>query len=303
MNFARPSSVRDDVRGSVAMAAGNMLLIANDTLVKLAANQLPMSQVICLRAVVATIFLLSMVRLATGPLPRPSPILAVRAVLEAGASFSYLYALQLIPIGELAGLQQIIPLAVLAGAAIVFRERIGWRGWLAALVGLCGALLIIRPGMAAGGAGIAGAGALLAALAVVFQVARDLLTRAIPMQWPPAFVAGTSQIAMVIGGLCFAPFDPWVLPAPGLLVQIVASALFLAIANAWLVIAMRAGRIAVVGPFRYAGLIAALLSGYLVWGQFPDAVSLIGSAIIATSGLLSLWQSRRPILSRTESPP
>lgn len=283
---------RDDVTGILAMASANVLLIVNDTLVKLAADQLPMSEVICLRAIAATLFLLGSVRVMFGTVPRPTRVLGARAALEAGSTLSYLYALQMIPIGELAGLQQIIPLAILAGAAVVFRERIGWQGWIAAAVGLGGALLIIRPGMATNGAGITSAGAILAASAVVFQVSRDLLTRALPPVWPPAFVAGTSQIAMVLCGLALAPFDHWVLPQPILLAQIAASALFLAIANAWLVIAMRSGRISVVGPFRYVGLIAALASGYLVWGHFPDTLSLVGSAIITASGLFSLWQSR-----------
>ena len=304
MNEPERQGARGDLLGIVTMAAGNTLLIANDTLVKLTADQLPMSQVICLRAIAATAFLLILARVTSGRLPRPTKPLLVRAVLEAGTSLSYLYALQMIPIGELAGLQQIIPLAILVGAATVFRERIGWQGWLAALVGLGGALLIIRPGIAAsGGAGIAGAGALLATLAVVFNVTRDLMTRAIPMQWPPAFIAGTSQVAMIVGGLCFAPFDNWVQPTPILSLKILVSALFLAIANAWLVIAMRSGRLSVVAPFRYAGLIAALISGYFVWGQFPDALSLTGSAIITASGLFSLWQTRAVRAQVSARPP
>ena len=298
MTTARESGRRADLIGIAAMASGNALLIANDTLVKLAADQVPMSEVICLRAVAAAAFLLLAVRFTIGALPHTAPLLWARALLEAGASFCYLYALLLIPIGELAGLQQIIPLAILAGAALVFRERIGWQGWLAASVGLGGALLIIRPGVGGGSVGVAGAGALLAGFAVVFQVARDLLTRALPPLWPPAFIAGTSQIAMIAGGLALAPFDAWVWPSPRLGVEIVTSALCLAIANYWLVIALRTGRIAVVGPFRYAGLIAALVSGYFVWGQFPDRISLIGSAIITASGLFSLWQSRRRAVNK-----
>ena len=219
MTAARETNKRADLIGIVAMASGNALLIANDTLVKLAADQLPMSEVICLRAVAAAAFLLLSVRWTLGVLPRSAPLLWGRAGLEAGASLCYLYALQLIPIGELAGLQQIIPLAILAGAALVFRERIGWQGWLAACVGLCGALLIIRPGFGASGAGVAGAGALLAGGAVVFQVGRDLLTRGLPPGWPPAFIAGTSQLAMIFGGLAFAPFDHWAWPSPWLMAR------------------------------------------------------------------------------------
>ncbi len=292
-------SARADLIGIVAMAAGNALLVVNDTFVKLAAGALPMSEVIFLRALAATALLLLAARIALpkgAPWPRLSRPLIVRGLFEVGASFAYLYALQLIPIGDLAGLQQIIPLAILAGAALVFGERIGWQGWAAALVGLAGAMLIVQPGAGSAGASIGALGATLAALAVVFQVIRDLLTRALPSDLPPAFVAGTSQAGMIIGGVCLAPFDAWSIPGAAPLLQILSAAVLLAVANNWLVTAMRSGRIAVVGPFRYAGLLAALASGWLVWGEFPDTLSLVGSAIITASGLASLWL--RPGLTR-----
>ena len=282
-----------DVVGIVAMAGGNALLIANDTLVKLAAGSLPMSEVIFLRAVATATMLLLVARVMAGPLPRPDRAIVVRAVLEGATSFSYLYALQLIPIGELAGLQQLIPLAILVGAALVFRERIGWQGWLATLVGLIGAALIVRPSSAEG-AGITAVGAALSVGSVVFSVARDLMTRGLRGVWHPAFVAGTSQLAMIAGAVCLAPVDRWSQPSPLLLGQILASSAFLAIANTMLVVAFRSGRLSVVTPFRYAGLIAALLSGYYVWGHLPDPIALAGCAIISACGLFSLWQSRQP---------
>jgi drug/metabolite transporter (DMT)-like permease len=290
---AEASAPRADLVGIAAMAGGASLLMINDTFVKLAASVLPMSEVIFLRAVAATALLMVVARLqlaAGAPWPRLTGALIVRGGFEVACSFAYLYALQLIPIGDLGGLQQVIPLAILAGAALVFRERIGWQGWAAALVGLAGALLIVRPGASATMGANAALGVTLAVLAVVFQVVRDLLTRALPNNnVPPAFVAGTSQAGMIVAGLCLAPFDGWSMPAPLPLVQTFGAAVLLAIANIWLVIAMRTGRIGVVGPFRYAGLLVALASGWLVWGEFPDAVSLAGSGIIVLSGLASLW--------------
>ncbi len=294
MNNSERQGEKNNLIGIGAMAGGNVALIINDTLVKLAAEALPMSEVIALRATLATILLLLFARLTTGPFPRFTGRLFVRSLLEAGTSFSYLYALQLIPIGDLAGLQQIIPLAIMAGAAVVFRERIGWKGWLAAFVGLCGAMLIIRPGGDVQAGSISGAGVLLAGVAVAFQVARDLLTRALPARWPPAFVAGTGQIAMLVGGLGLSFVEPWQQPSLQVASKIGVTAMFLSLGMALLVVAMQAGRIAVVSPFRYVGLIAALVSGYLVWGQFPDRWSLIGSAIIVASGLFSVLQGRKP---------
>jgi drug/metabolite transporter (DMT)-like permease len=290
---ALASASRADLVGIAAMAGGASLLMVNDTFVKLAAATLPMSEVIFLRALVATTLLMLVARMqlpADAPWPRLTRALIVRGVFEVACSFAYLYALQLIPIGDLGGLQQIIPLAILAGAALVFHERIGWQGWAAALVGLCGALLIVRPGASAMTGANAALGVALAVLAVVFQVVRDLLTRALPNNnVPPAFVAGTSQAGMIIAGLCLAPFDAWAMPSLVSVAQTFGAAVLLAIANIWLVIAMRTGRIGVVGPFRYAGLLVALASGWLVWGEFPDALSLAGSGVIVLSGLASLW--------------
>ena len=289
-----------DLTGMTGMAVGNVLLIVNDTLVKVAASHLPMSQVIFLRAVVAATFLLSVYRYTApsgAPWPAFSPALLWRALLEAGTSFSYLYALQLLPIGDLAGLQQITPLVLLAGAAVVFRERIGWQGWLAAAVGLFGALLIVRPAAGGSMAAMLNLGAALALIAVALQVGRDLLTRALPAGASPAFVAGTSQLAMITGGLLLAPFDAWTWPQPVHWAEIAGAALFLGVANLWLVTAMRSGRLSVVAPFRYAGLLAALAAGWFVWGEFPDKLSLLGSAIITASGLYSL---RRGQTSREE---
>lgn len=301
MIVSERQSDKNNLAGIGAMAGGNIVLIINDTLVKLAAETLPMSQVIALRASLATVLLLVFARLTSGPFPRLTGRLFVRSVLEAGTSFSYLYALQLIPIGDLAGLQQIIPLAIMAGAALVFGERIGWKGWLAAFVGLCGAMLIVRPGGDAQAGGISGLGVLLAGAAVAFQVVRDLMTRALPAQWPPAFVAGTGQIAMLTGGLALSFVEPWQQPSLPVASRIGVAAIFLSLGMALLVVAMQAGRIAVVSPFRYVGLIAALISGYFVWGQFPDRWSLAGSAIIVVSGLFSLWQSRRRAVTATRA--
>ncbi len=286
-------AARADLIGIAAMSGGASLLMINDTFVKLAASTLPMSEAIFLRALVATALMLLAARQALpagAPWPNVTPALVARSIFEVACSFAYLYALQLIPIGDLGGLQQLIPLAILVGVSVVFGERIGWQGWAAALVGLVGALLIVRPGASATTGVAAGLGVTLALLAVAFQVIRDLLTRALPNDGvPPAYVAGTSHAGMIVAGLCLAPFDGWSVPGLVPLLQVLGAGMLVAIANIWLVVAMRTGHIGVVGPFRYAGLLVALASGWLVWGEFPDTLSLFGSGIIVASGLASLW--------------
>ena len=60
-----------------------------------------------------------------------------------------------------------------------------------------------------------------------------------------------------------------------------------------IVAAMRVGEISFVTPFRYTRLVFALFFGILIFGERPDLLTLIGSAIIVTSGIYTVWRERR----------
>ena len=62
----------------------------------------------------------------------------------------------------------------------------------------------------------------------------------------------------------------------------------------WLsVLAMRNGDISFVSPFRYAGLLWALMLGYWVFEHFPDGFTLLGAGIIIVSGLYMMWRESK----------
>jgi drug/metabolite transporter (DMT)-like permease len=54
--------------------------------------------------------------------------------------------------------------------------------------------------------------------------------------------------------------------------------------------AMRTGEVAYVVPFRYTSLLWAIALGYLVFAEVPDAMTLIGSAIVVATGLFTLYR-------------
>ena len=58
----------------------------------------------------------------------------------------------------------------------------------------------------------------------------------------------------------------------------------------WLVVAMRTGEIAVVAPFRYSIILWAVLAGFLVWGELPDAATWIGIAVVCAAGLYTFMR-------------
>ena len=74
--------------------------------------------------------------------------------------------------------------------------------------------------------------------------------------------------------------------------QLAGAALCLAAAYHLLTLSMRAGDMSVIGPFRYSGLLVALLLGYLVWGDVPNALAWGGIALLVAAGLAMLHSQR-----------
>jgi drug/metabolite transporter (DMT)-like permease len=59
------------------------------------------------------------------------------------------------------------------------------------------------------------------------------------------------------------------------------------------VMAMRVGDVAVVSPFRYTGLLWALILGWLVFGDWPDQLTLMGATLVVAAGLFTLYRERQ----------
>ena len=59
------------------------------------------------------------------------------------------------------------------------------------------------------------------------------------------------------------------------------------------VMVMRVGDVSFVAPFRYTGLVWALVLGFLFFGEWPDMLTLVGSAIIVATGVFSLLREAR----------
>jgi drug/metabolite transporter (DMT)-like permease len=166
---------------------------------------------------------------------------------------------------------------------------VGWRRWLAISAGFVGVLVIIRPGLAG-----FSQFSLYALLSVVFFAVRDLATRRIPAQVPSAFVTFVTTVAvMVMGGFILFPLGGWTpMSAKGVTLLALAAVLVL-IGYQCVIIALRSGDISAIAPFRYTALLWAILLGYLVFGDVPDAMMATGAAIIVLSGLYTFHRERR----------
>ena len=286
-------ALSDNIRGAGLMAAAMTAFTGNDICIKLLSGQVPLSQVIVLRSLMVCLAFtglglwLGSLRLR---LSRPDwTFLLLRSVAEGLGAYCFLTALFNMPIGTLSAILQTLPLTVTLGAALVFREPVGWRRFSAIGVGFLGVLLIIRPGTdeftiyALYGIG-----------AVVASTVRDLATRRLSREVPSMTAALVAAMVVAgLGGVMAGADAPWVTPTAGQMGAIAGAAALICLAYMSIVGAMRVGEVGFVAPFRYTSLVVAVLAGVVVFGERPGALTLAGMVIVVGSGLYTLWRERQ----------
>ena len=276
----------------IAMIGSQAVFTVNDTLIKLAAREVPGGEAIFIRSlllfVLASLLALGMGGFRRLPERRHWPLLGLRSVGDVGATLLYLTALFNMPIADATAILQFLPLAITAAAALFLGEPVGWRRWLAAAVGFVGVLIIIRPGTSA-----FNVWSVVALAAVAAIVLRDLSTRRIDAGIPTILLTVMSGASLMLASSTFALAETWFLPSVAALSMIAGAALFI-LAGYYLIIeAMRRGEVAVVSPFRYSVILWAIVSGLAVFGERPDPLALLGTAVVMAAGLYTFFRERQ----------
>ena len=279
----------DNFKGMAWMTLAMLGFALADMSIIILSRDLPVGQIIFLLGVAGAIGFGIWARLQGHRLV--SPVLLTRPVLlrnaaEMLATVAFISALAFIPLSTLSAVIQANPLIVTLGAALFLGESVGWRRWTAIFVGLAGVLVIIRPGTMAFEPSI-----LLAVVAVIGLSLRDLATRPVPKTVPTAILSTYSFAAAALAGLVITPFfGSFVAVEIAWLGWLAFGAVMNMVAIFAITAAMRVGEIAVVTPFRYTRLVFALVIAILVFGERPDAWTLIGASIVVASGLYTFWR-------------
>ncbi|MGH1426249.1 MAG: DMT family transporter [Pseudooceanicola sp.] len=291
----------DNMRGAVYMMGSMALFTLNDTCTKLLSDHVPLTQVITLRGFLTT-FVTALIAWRMGAFRvsltgRDWGLVITRVLAEVGIAYFFLTALFNMPLANVTAVLQSAPLAVTLAAAVFLGEPVGWRRIGAILVGFAGVLLIVQPG--SDGFNIY---AIYTLIAVGFVTLRDLVTRRLSRDVPSMLVtvmtAGGVTFAFAAGSVSGADWVALDARSTGLI-----GAAAITVLGAYLcsVVAIRAGEMSFVSPFRYTGLLFALVLGFVVFGYWPDWMTLAGAAIVAASGLFMLARERK--LGATPSAP
>jgi drug/metabolite transporter (DMT)-like permease len=266
--------------------------VVSDTAMKLATEGLPPYEVLLLRGAAATLWGMPLLFLLG--YARQLPLLADKRVLtrnfiELAAILAYIVALANMQIADSTALGQITPLLILVGASIMFGERIGGMRMALIGVGFCGALMVAQPTME----GIS-VYALLALANAFLGAGRDLAGRRVAAHVPGMIVA-MSAVLVVLGGAICAHLltETWVMPEGRHLLLLAVSGLALIFGHFFIFMAYRIGPTGMVAPFFYTFTVWAVISGLLVFRQFPNTLAVCGIVLVVASGLTIVFLDER----------
>ena len=194
------------------------------------------------------------------------------------------------PISLVTTIIQASPLLVTLGAALFFKAPVGPRRWIAILIGMVGVLIVLRPF----GESFEAA-ALFAVGGVIAMSARDLATRQVKQNISTLQLSAVGFLATVPAGFLGLTLSGDVLLVPSWhVVALTVGAITIGVPSLYCIIAaMRIGDIAFVTPFRYTRIIFGLLAGLVIFGETLDGYTLLGAAIIVTSGTYTLLREAR----------
>lgn len=282
----------DNTRGALLMMASMAAFTLNDTFVKAVSGEVPLFQLLFLRGILTTVFtgvLAWRLGAFRGRIPAQDRwLVMLRLVAEIGAAYFFLTALFNMPLANVTSILQSLPLVVTLTAALLFKEPLGWRRMTAILIGFAGVLLIVRPGSEG-----FNTYSIYALIAVAFVTMRDLCTRRLSRETPSMLVtfltSGAVMVFFGLGGLG----QEWEPLGNREALLILGAAVMVLGGYLFSIMVMRVGDISFVSPFRYTGLIWALLLGWFVFGDWPHPLTLIGAGVVVASGIFMLYRERQ----------
>ena len=275
-------------RGIVAMMISALLLMLGDSISKFLLETYPIGQVIAIRQFAALAVILAWALSVGGP--QVLRIVSWRGQLMRGGlflagTFVILTALHLLPLATVTAITFASPIFVAALSAPVLGEKVARRVWIAIIVGFVGVLVMIRPGAASFEWAL-----LLPVIGAAVNGLRDLASRRLSRTDHSLSILFWSTLIVGVGGALMTPFS-WLPVGAGAFAWFVLAGVINAGAHFAMIEGLRLGRAAVVTPFKYTGLIWAVLLGVLLWNEWPDRWLLLGALIVIGAGI---YMSRVP---------
>jgi drug/metabolite transporter (DMT)-like permease len=260
-------------------------------LVKALTAQFPILEIVLFRSVVGFVAMLPMIvrhgGLSALSTRRPFGHI-LRTIYGFVGTVTSVYGFAMLPLVTVTALGFAMPLFLTVLSVPLLGERVGLRRATAVVVGFCGVLVMLRPwhvdadSMPLGAVAVVLGGVVTWALSMInIRKMGDAGERNVTIvAW---YSLGTASLA-ALG--CFT--TDWVTPTPWQLAALVGAGLLSGLAQLLMTEGYRAAETTLVAPFEYGAIIYATVLGIAIWGEWPDAWSLAGVAVLIASGLY-IW--------------
>lgn len=285
------ASSKGTLGGLALFLFGVFLFACMDSTTKYLAARYPAPMVVVLRYIVQCLLMVLLLAPSQGRKlirTRRTGLVLVRASCLVVASICMTLALQRMPVAETTAMVFLSPLLVVLMAGPVLQEFVGRYGWIAAVAGFIGILLIARPG-----SGLDAVGVMLALCAAAVTAIYQLLS--------PVLASTESTIALLfytalVGAVCFGVSLPWywsgAVPPAMHLALFCCTGLLAGVGHFLFTAAHRHTPASALAPLQYTQLIWASLLGWLVFSHVPDGLGLLGMGVVAVSGASVACMSR-----------
>lgn len=228
--------------------------------------------------------------------PRTLGLATLRSVFLILSSYTFVSAVAVMPVADALAIVFVEPFVLLLLGWAFFGEAVGPRRIVACAVGFAGAMLVIRPSLALFGPvafyPLGTAFAFAAYMIVTRILSREL--HPVPMQFHTAalgFLISAPILVLAVPsglaplGLAWPEGAAW-----GFLLGV---GLASTVSHMAITYALKFAPSATLAPLHYLEIVSAVFFGYLVFGDFPVAMTWAGIALITLSGLYVIHRERR----------
>jgi drug/metabolite transporter (DMT)-like permease len=286
------------LRGIIVLVMAIGLFIASDTVSKFAFAQVPVFEVVALRAAAAALVCIALI-IANGQSKflklALNPFALARGVCEVGANLGFTLGIVHLPLADVTAIAQTAPLLLLIGANVFYGERLGSSRIALIALGIAGAMLVAQPGSTA-----ASIYALYGFLVAVSAAGRDLITRKVPTEIPALVVALAVLLVLTLAGTtAMLATETSIWPSPIDSLRILAAGLLMIGGHVGIYYAFKHAPARTLAPFLYALTIWAVLLGAIFFGEYPNALAIAGMVLIVTAGILVILLEDKEEPSRT----
>ena len=214
-----------------------------------------------------------------------------RGLILLCANMLFFYAISIISLTKALTLAFVAPLIVTALSPFILGEIVGYRRWLAVIIGFIGSLIVIRPGL------IEFNLATLAALGTGFFYGIYLIiTRKLHTVDSPLL---TLLITGVVGAIILSAYMPfsWIEPNPNQWLFMFCIGLCASVGHFFLILSLKYADASKLAPFSYFEIVTNVIIGYYFFSDFPDIWTWVGLLIIINSGIYISIRERSRVVN------